>query len=311
LKIIFFGSPDYVCRIIDETIRLGHDISCLVTQKSKKGKRKNILKTPVTLYSEKHNIEIYSPDDLSDISFTEAIKHHKPDLILIFAYGKLLPKNIIDIPKHGCLNIHCSILPRWRGAAPIQRALLNQDSETGVTFFKINENLDQGKILLIIKQKILKEDDTLALQNKLSQLAVDNLEKVFDKVIKGSEMTNQDEDDSTYASKINKNEAIIDWTESPDQIIAKIKAFICWPVAEAIICDHKIKVWEAKKYGLESNIAAGNIVDFTRNGLTIACRQDAIIITKLQLPGRNVISALDLFNSQTEFSRDIKNSINM
>ena len=109
-----------------------------------------------------------------------------------------------------------------------------------------------------------------------------------------------------FPDKVNKDEKKI-----ATQIIAKIKAFICWPVAEAIICDHKIKVWEAKKYGLESNIAAGNIVDFTRNGLTIACRQDAIIITKLQLPGRNVISALDLFNSQTEFSRDIKNSINM
>ena len=309
MKIIFFGSPSYSCIIIEKLILLEYKLLALVTQNDKKGKRNIITKTPVSLFGEKNDIKIFSPTDLNNDEFVESIKKLKPDLILIYAYGKILPKTVINIPKYGCLNIHCSLLPKWRGAAPIQRALLNKDKQTGVTFFKIDTKLDTGKIVSAYEYSILESDDSLILQNKLSNIAASKLDDVLHQIKLNQELVNQNEKDASYAKKIHKDEAFINWADSASNISSKIKAFVGWPVAEANILGSKIKIWEAT-YKLDKHQKnPGQVINFTNNSLIIAAGIGSLEIKKLQMPGRNIITARDLFNSNNNFSQKIKESI--
>ncbi len=193
MKIIFFGSPKYTIPIINQIKSLKHQLLCVVTQNDKKGKGKRILKTAVSLHAEKNHIRVLSPLNLTNRDFTNEIKDLDPDLIIIFAYGKILPTELITMPKYGCLNIHASILPKWRGAAPIQRMLLNGEKETGITFFKLNKDLDKGDIILIHKTNISNDDDNLTLQTKLSKIAVQNLEKAIEYLIDGSKLLKQND----------------------------------------------------------------------------------------------------------------------
>jgi len=309
LKIIFFGSPTYSCIVIEKLILLKYELLALVTQNDKKGKRNLITKTPVSLFGEKNDIKIFSPSDLNDNEFIESIKKLKPDLILIYAYGRILPETIISIPKYGCLNIHCSLLPKWRGAAPIQRALLNNDKQTGVTFFKIDAKLDTGKIVSVYEYSILESDDSLILQNKLSNMAASKLEDVLHQIKSNQELVNQNEKDASYAKKIHKDEAIINWVDSASNISSKIKAFVGWPIAEANILGNKIKIWEATYRLDEHQKKPGQVISFTNNSLIIAAGTGSLEIKKLQMPGRNIITARDLFNSNNKFSQKIKESI--
>jgi methionyl-tRNA formyltransferase len=309
LKIIFFGSPGYSCIVIEKLILLGYEVLALVTKNDKKGKRNLITKTPVSLFGEKNDIKIFSPSDLNDNEFIESIKKLKPDLILIYAYGRILPETIISIPKYGCLNIHCSLLPKWRGAAPIQRALLNNDKQTGVTFFKIDAKLDTGKIVSAYEYSILESDDSLILQNKLSNMAASKLEDVLHQIKSNQELVNQNEKDASYAKKIHKDEAIINWVDSASNISSKIKAFVGWPIAEANILGNKIKIWEATYRLDEHQKKPGQVISFTNNSLIIAAGTGSLEIKKLQMPGRNIITARDLFNSNNKFSQKIKESI--
>jgi len=309
LKIIFFGSPAYSCIVIEKLILLEYELLALVTQNDKKGKRNIITKTPVSLFGEKNDIKIFSPTDLNNDEFIESLKKLKPDLILIYAYGKILPEAIISIPKYGCLNIHCSLLPKWRGAAPIQRALLNKDKQTGVTFFKIDTKLDAGKIVSAYEYSILELDDSIILQNKLSNIAASKLDDVLHQIKLNQELVNQNEKDASYAKKIHKDEAAINWIDSASDISSQIKAFVGWPVAEAKVLGNKIKIWEATYRLDEHQKNPGQIINFTNNGLIIAAGTGSIKIKRLQMPGRNVITARDLFNSNNNFSQRIKESI--
>ena len=309
MKIIFFGSPAYSCIVIEKLILLKYELLALVTQNDKKGKRNIISKTPVTLFGEKNNIKIFNPSNLNDNEFIESIKNLKPDLILIYAYGKILPETIICIPKYGCLNIHCSLLPKWRGAAPIQRALLNKDKQTGVTFFKIDNKLDTGKIVSAHEYSILKSDDSLILQNKLSNRAASKLDNVLHGIKLNQKLVSQNEKNASYAKKIHKNEATISWIDSASDISSKIKAFVGWPVAEAKVLGEKIKIWEATCILDEHKKKPGQVINFTNSGLIIAAGTGSVKIIKLQIPGRNIITARDLFNSNNNFAQKIKESI--
>ena len=164
MKIIFFGSPLYTIQIINQIKYLKNELLGVVTQNEKIGKRGKSQQTPVEIFAKKNQIRVFSPEKITDVKFVSSIRELNPDLCIIFAYGKILPSELIKIPKYGCLNIHASILPKWRGAAPIQRAILNRDKNTGITFFKINEQLDKGDIVAIHELEILEVDDNLTLQ---------------------------------------------------------------------------------------------------------------------------------------------------
>ena len=211
MKIIFFGSPSYSCIILKKVLEKNYNVVGIVTQDKKKGKRIKNKNTAVGEFGEKNLIKTFYPSNLNSSSFLADIEKLSPDLFLVYSFGKMLPEKILNIPTIGAINIHCSLLPQWRGAAPIQRSLLNDDDITGVTFFKINSSLDQGNIISSFKYLISDEDDSLILQDKLSNLAADNITNVLESFSTQEKFIAQKNDDASYASKIEKSEAIINW----------------------------------------------------------------------------------------------------
>ena len=306
MKIIFFGSPAYSIPIIDQIKTLDYDLLGVVTQNDQKIRRRKILKTAVYSYAEKKGFKIFSPSESLNDDFINEIRKLNPDLIIIFAYGKILPNKLISIPKHGCLNIHASILPKWRGAAPIQRALLSGEKKTGITFFKINEELDKGNIVSTHEIQISDKDDSLTLQIKLSKLAVENLKGAIESIVNGSGFLKQNESESSYAKKISKKESIIDWNDAAVNIISKVRAFVGWPVAEGLILGTQIRIWSALLSDGSTSKTPGEVVSFDKNGLKISTGKGIINIQKLQFAGKNVVTARDLFNSNDSFSKLIR-----
>ena len=309
MKIIFFGSPIYTIRIIDQIKSSKNELLAIVTQNEKKGKRGKIQKTPVEIYAKENLIKFFTPEKINDKKFITDIKQQNPDLFIIFAYGKILPLELINIPKHGCLNIHASLLPKWRGAAPIQRCILNRDKKTGITFFKIDEELDKGDIIASHELEILDDDNNLTLQSKLSKLASDYLEDSLKKIVTNANFIKQNESESSYAKKILKNESKIEWTDSADNIVLKIKAFSGWPVVEAKILGESLKIWSAEAVEVEDKCAAGKIVNLDKNGLSVSTSKGILCIKKLQFPGKKIITARDLCNSNSGFATKIKDKI--
>ena len=307
MNIIFFGSPSYSSNVLSYIFNSKHKIKAVVTQDIKNKRNKKEPRTPVGVFSELNNIQTYYPSNLSDEEFINNISNQGADIFLIYAYGKILPKELISIPKYGVINIHCSLLPRWRGAAPIQRALLNNDKLTGVTFFKIDEHLDTGKIISSYEYPINESHDTLSLQDDLTSLAIKNIEDIFHKAINHNDFNPQDNNKATYARKLTKEESVISWEEDAISIISKIKAFAGWPGVQAELFKVKFKIIKAHLSAKTSSLDYGSIVTFNHDKFEIQVKNGIIEIDKLQLLGKNIITCRDLYNSNSEFSAKIKN----
>jgi len=307
LNIIFFGSPSYSSNVLSYLVSSKHSVKAVVTQDIKTSKKRKDIKTPVGIFSEQCNIQTYYPNNLSDSKFIQTLKNSESDIFVIYAYGKILPKELIGIPKYGVINIHCSLLPKWRGAAPIQRALLNKDKTTGITFFRIDENLDTGKIISKYEYKISDSDDSLSLQESLTALAVKNIEDVFEKVMIDSNFISQDDSVATYARKLSKAESYIKWDEDAEIIISKVKAFAGWPGVEAEIFGIRFKIIKAKYYKDVSSQSNGKVLNFSHDKFEVKAKNGVIQIDKLQLPGKNIITCRDFYNSNSVFSMKIKN----
>jgi len=307
LNIIFFGSPSYSSNVLGYLVSSKHSVKAVVTQDIKTTKKKKDVKTPVGIFSEQCNIQTYYPNNLSDPKFLQTLKNFESDIFIIYAYGKILPKELIGVPKYGVINIHCSLLPKWRGAAPIQRALLNNDKTTGITFFRIDENLDTGKIISTYEYEISDSDDSLSLQESLTALAVKNIEDVFEKVILDSNFISQDDSVATYAKKLSKAESYINWDEDAEIIISKIKAFAGWPGVEAEIFGVRFKIIKAKYHKDVSSESNGKVLNFNHDQFEVKAKNGVIQIDKLQLPGKNIITCRDFYNSNSVFSMKIKN----
>lgn len=306
MNIVFFGSPVYSSRVLSYLLSSKHSVKAVVTQDVKLDKKKRELKTPVGIFAEKNNLRTLYPLNLDDSCFIAELESLNADVFLIYAYGKILPPDIIKLPKYGVINLHCSLLPRWRGAAPIQRALLNRDDVTGVTFFKIDEHLDTGKILSSYEYSIKDEDDSLSLQDKLTDLAIQNIENILQPNLNNKKLTPQNDSLATYAKKLSKDESIIDWNEDAETIISKVKAFAGWPGVQAELFDVKFKIHKAIYFNDITQYSPGSVIKFDHDKFEIKAKKGSIQITKLQLPGKNIITCKDLYNSNSDFSTKIK-----
>ncbi|MFL2568490.1 MAG: methionyl-tRNA formyltransferase [Gammaproteobacteria bacterium] len=306
MNIVFFGSPIYSSRVLSYLLSSKHSVKAVVTQDIKKDNKKRVLKTPVGIFSEENKLHTLYPINLDSSDFIAELRSLNADIFLIYAYGKILPADIINIPKFGVINLHCSLLPRWRGAAPIQRALLNRDSMTGITFFKINEHLDTGNILASYEYLIKEEDDSLSLQEKLTDLAIENIENILESNLNDKILTPQNNSLATYATKLSKDESIINWNEDAEIIIAKVKAFAGWPGVQAELFDVKFKIHQAKCINDSNKYSPGSVMNFNHDKFEIKAKKGIIQINKLQLPGKNIITNKDLYNSNSQFSTKIK-----
>ena len=287
LKIIFMGTPFFAVPILESILNSEHQVLAVYAQnpkKSNRGQKLNI--SPIHQFSKINNIQVRSPITL-DQEETKFIKNMTPDVVVVVAYGKIIPKEILEIKNVKFINIHASLLPKWRGAAPIQRSLIEMDKETGISIMKIVQKLDAGPYLIQERIKIEKNDNYNSLSNKLANLGSKLILQSLNLIEKNNyNLTEQNEDLATYAKKIEKHESEIKWNTPAKKIIAKINGLSPFPGAWFIHKNNRIKIFKAIE--VDQIGKSGEVLD---NNLTIACEQKAIKVLSLQKQGKKIISA--------------------
>ena len=284
-KIVFMGTPMFAVPILKSLYQNGYPVSCVYTQPPQKSKRgQKINKSPVQLISETLNIDFRTPNSLKEnLEELKYFKSLEADLAIVVAYGQIIPKSYLNLTKKGFINIHASILPKWRGAAPIQRSIMNLDNQTGISIMKIVEELDAGPVMHQDKIQINENVDALTLSKILSKLGAKSIINAIDKMEKGeAKFIEQNHGEATYAKKILKNEGRIDWNESAKKVLAKINGLNPNPGAWFEYKNERFKVWKAEIVNQNSN--AGKIID---DRLTIACNEQSIKILEIQREGKS------------------------
>ena len=299
MKIVFAGTPGFALPSLEALIDSPHEILAIYTRPDKpSGRGQKLTPSPVKEKASEKNMPLYQPVSLKDSAAQDEMRNLNPDVLINVAYGMLLPEEILNIPKFGCVNIHPSMLPKFRGAAPIQRAIESCNNETGVTIMKMDMGLDTGDIY---KQKTLtieKNDTSETLGKKASKLGAKLLLEVLTEIENGTaKPTPQNDAESTYAHKLSKEEGKIDWQKSAKEIDCMIRAFIPWPVAYTEINGKYIRIWEAKAEETTSDKPPGTIIQTDKNGIKIATGIGALSLLKIQLPGGKVLSAKDVINA--------------
>lgn len=287
LKIIFMGTPFFAVPILESILNSKHQVLTVYTQnpkKSNRGQKLNI--SPIHQFSKINNIQVRSPTAL-DQEEAKFIKKMSPDVVVVVAYGKIIPKEILEIKNIKFINIHASLLPKWRGAAPIQRSLIEMDKETGISIMKIVHKLDAGPFLIQERIKIEKNDNYNSLSNKLVNLGSKLILKSLNLIEKNNyDLTEQNEDLATYAKKIEKKESEIKWNIPAKKLIAKINGLSPFPGAWFMHKNIRIKIFKAIE--VDKTGKSGEVLD---DNLTIACEQKAIKVLSLQKQGKKIISA--------------------
>tara|TARA_B100000579_G_scaffold205088_1_gene167625 strand:+ start:4661 stop:5584 length:924 start_codon:yes stop_codon:yes gene_type:complete len=285
-KIVFMGTSYFAVPILKSLYQNGYPISVVYTQPPKKSSRgQKLNKSPINLFSENINLDVRTPQSLKFNNQEELyLSKLQPDLIIVVSYGQIIPKNLLKIPKNGFLNVHASLLPRWRGAAPIQRSIMNLDKETGISIMKINENLDEGPVCNQYSLKISERTNSEDLSEKLSLLASEKILNVLDNISNGKiKFLDQDHSKATYAKKIKKIEGKIDWNENADKIIGKINGLYPYPGAFFLFNGERHKILKAEKS--HTNGTAGNIIS---EDFEICCGNGSIKVLTIQREGKRV-----------------------
>jgi methionyl-tRNA formyltransferase len=298
LKVIFAGTPDFAAQHLAALLDSKHDVVAVYTQPDRPaGRGKKLTASPVKVLGEEHSIPVYQPASLKQDAAQQELAAIEADIMVVVAYGLLLPTAVLNAPKLGCINVHGSILPKWRGAAPIQRAIWAGDSETGVTIMQMDEGLDTGDMLHIATLPIESCDTSATLYDKLAALGPKALVDVLDNFDSYSP-EKQDDTLATYAKKLSKEEALIDWHDDAAQIERNIRAFNPWPVAWMNVDEHNVKVWSGDVVELDKAVSPGTIVSANKEGITIATGKGALRITSLQIPGKKALPAADVINAR-------------
>lgn len=283
-KIIFMGTPQFSVPSLEALAKSSYKISHVYTQPPKESNRgRKLNSSPIQKVAESLNLNVRCPNSLKTPEEFNFFKDLNPDIVIVVAYGKLIPKSILDLPRKGFINIHASLLPKWRGAAPIQRAIMNLDKETGVSIMKIIEELDSGPVIKKIKIDINLRDTSGKILEKLSKIGAENivtaLDDIFDDKVKFIE---QDHSLATYAKKIKKNECKLDWEENAKNIIGKVNGLNPNPGAWFEYQKVRYKIWQASISDKKGT--PGSILD---DNFTIACKDQSIKITEIQKEGKN------------------------
>lgn len=308
MKYIFFGTPEFSVIILEKLIQAGYIPSVVVCSPDESIGRKKILTSPPTKeLANKFNIAVFQPQKLRDnAEFLKKFKYLKPDLAVVAAYGKIIPKEILEIPRHGFINIHPSLLPKYRGASPIQGAVLNGDKETGVTIMKLDEEMDHGGIISNLKYKISSFDTYEALSKKLAGLGATLLIKIIPDFISGKiRSVEQKHSKATYTKIIKKEDGRIDWRRSADEIERMVRAYYPWPMAYTYINlksqkPKLLKIIESEISKENHHVVGETFLDKS-NKLSIKCGAGSLIIKKLQLEGGKILSAQEFLNGHKDF----------
>ncbi|CAH6345985.1 Methionyl-tRNA formyltransferase, partial [Enterobacter cloacae] len=303
LRIIFAGTPDFAARHLDALLTSGHQIVGVFTQPDRPaGRGKKLMPGPVKVLAETHGVPVFQPASLRPEENQKLVADLNADVMVVVAYGLILPKAVLDMPRLGCVNVHGSLLPRWRGAAPIQRALWAGDAETGVTIMKMDVGLDTGDMLYKLACPITAEDTSATLYDKLADLGPQGLIETLQQLADNTATPEvQDEAQVTYAEKLSKEEARIDWSLSAAQLERCIRAFNPWPMSWLMIDEQPVKVWKASVINGNASAERGTIIDASKNGIQVATGEGILNLESLQPAGKKAMSAQDLLNSRREW----------
>ena len=301
MKIIFAGTPEFAIPALEALLNSTHKIVAVYTRPDRPaGRGRKLTASPVKEFALAHHIApVYQPESLKNETAQEEMRTLQADILVNVAYGMLLPKTILEIPKYGCINIHPSLLPRWRGAAPIQRAILAGDKITGVSIMQMDEGLDTGDIYKQKELPIEDNDTSETLMNKASIVGAKLLLDVIEKIASGSiNHTPQTEAETTYAQKLEKEEGKIDWQKSAIEIERAIRAFQPWPIAYTEINNETIRVWQAAIVNnTNESKTPGTIINANKNGIDIATGNGTLRLLKIQLPGGKILTPQEFLNS--------------
>ncbi|NUF49139.1 methionyl-tRNA formyltransferase [Gilliamella sp. ESL0250] len=300
LNIIFAGTPDFAATHLKSLIDAKHNVIAVFTQPDRPAGRGNKLTaSPVKQLAIENSLPVYQPVTLKKEENQKIIAELNADIMIVVAYGLILPQAVLDMPKLGCLNVHGSLLPHWRGAAPIQRACWAGDQETGITIMQMDAGLDTGDMLYKLTCPIEPADTSASLYEKLAKLGPQGLLDTLALISEGKiQPEKQDEAKVTYAEKLSKQEAKLDWNLSAEQLERCVRAFNPWPVSYFVVNGEPVKVWQAQVVEIDSKQPAGTILQADKNGICIATSKGALNMTKLQPAGKKPMSAQDLLNSR-------------
>ena len=301
LKIVFAGTPQFAENYLSALINSKHEVAAVFTQPSKRsGRGLKFTHSPVRNTAENNNIDIRQPEKIT-IKETDALAEINPDIVIVVAYGLILTKEFISVPKFGCINIHPSLLPRWRGAAPVQRSIEAGDKLSGITIMQMTEKLDKGDIIYQEPIQIKINDSSTIMHNKFISVGVEALLVTLGSILANNIMMHpQDESLATYATKIKKEEAKINWDNTAESIHKKIMAFNSWPIAETMLSGERIRIHDSEFRELDINGIPGNIKSSNKKYIEVFTKDGCLIIKKLQKNNSKILDAENFINS-TDF----------
>src|SRR6185437_3793826 len=282
MRVVFLGTPEFAVPTLEALIAAGHQLAAIYTQPDRpKGRGNQLSQSPVNEAAAQHGLLVLQPERIRRPENTAALSELKPDVMVVVGYGQIIPQSIIDIPKHGILNVHASLLPKYRGAAPIQWAIADGEPETGVTIMQMDAGLDTGPILSMRRTPILPEDDSQKLHDRLARLGAELLVETIPGYVAGEiQPQPQPAEGSTYAAKIKKEDGRIDWNSPAEKIWNRLRAFTPWPGAytflQAELKPQLLKIWQAGV--VEQNGEAGTVLSADKTGVVVACGQNALRI---------------------------------
>jgi len=310
LNIIFAGTPDFAAQHLAALINSHHNIVAVYCPPDKPaGRGKKLTACATKLLALEHNLPVEQPANFKDASDQQQLAQYNADVMVVVAYGLLLPEVILNAPRLGCINVHGSLLPKWRGAAPIQRSLEAGDAKTGVTIMQMDKGLDTGAMILTAECDIEQNDTSATLYEKLALLGPQALVETLAQMANNAHQAQpQNNDLATYAHKLDKAEAELDWHLPATELDRKIRAYIPWPVAQFTFTEdlaknkqHKIRVWQASAQTLNTKQPAGTIISADKNGIVIATAQGALCLEKLQLPNKKALAIQDVLNGRAHW----------
>lgn len=301
LRLVFAGTPAFAARHLQALLdQHTHQVVAVYTQPDRRsGRGKKLTPSAVKSLAVSRGVGVFQPESLQASDVHQQLQRHNSDVMVVVAYGLLLPKAVLTIPRYGCINVHASLLPRWRGAAPIQRAIQAGDAETGVTIMQMDEGLDTGPMLATATCDIDNEDNAGTLESKLAVLGPPTLVGVLDDIQKASSSAVQQNDClATYARKISKAEARIDWGVPADTVARMIRAFNPAPVAYTTLGAERLRIWFAAPVPGASDAPPGTVLSCDNSAIRVACENSILALTKLQLPGGKPMAVGDLLRGR-------------
>lgn len=303
LNVIFAGTPEFAATVLQAILGSKHRVIACYTQPDRPaGRGRKLSPSPVKALALEHEIPVYQPLNFKQSEDVAQLQALNADIMVVVAYGLILPKVVLEAPRLGCINVHASILPRWRGAAPIQRAIAAGDAESGVTIMQMDVGLDTGDMLLKVTTPIAADDTGGSLHDRLAQLGAGSILEALDAIAAGQAQGQpQDDNLATYAHKLSKEEGQLDWSRPAAELNNLVRAFNPWPVSHTQLDEQAIRVWQAQALQQSTHAEPGTLVAVNKDSLDVATGNGLLRLTELQLPGGKRLPVAAILNSKADW----------